>query len=249
MRGSPGFSEVVPVPVRGTGYENGVLSRVTGGQLRPGGVDLTERMLTLADLPAQAHILDLGCGTGSTVDSLLEVGFRAVGLDRSELLLQTGKMSAPALPVLCGWSKSLPLVSGQFDAILAECSLSTMSDLDAVLAECWRVLRPGGRLSVSDLYVRNPEGLPALRALPFSCGMREALTQAELTAQLRAHGFEIVAWEDHSETLKTIAAQMILAHGSLNEFWSKSEPQANLFDLQIAISRAKLGYFVLVAQR
>jgi arsenite methyltransferase len=230
-------------------YESGVLSQATGGPLRPGGVDLTERMLTLADLPVNALILDLGCGTGSTVSSLLRAGFRAVGLDRSELLLQTGKMSAPSLPLACGWSKPLPLASGQFDGILAECSLSAMSDLEATLAECWRVLRPGGRLLVSDVYARNPEEISSLRALPASCGLRDAMTQDELVAQLQAHGFGILAWEDHSETLKYLAAQMILAHGSMSEFWSKSEPQADPFDLQIAISKAKLGYYLLIARK
>jgi arsenite methyltransferase len=243
---------VQPMPHAGTGtnsYESGLLSRATGGPLRPGGMDLTERMLALIDLPVNALILDLGCGTGSTVSSLLRAGFRAVGLDRSELLLQTGKMSTPALSLSCGWSKSLPLASGQVDAIMAECSLSAMSDLDATLAECWRVLHPGGRLAISDVYARNPEGLSALRTLPVSCGLRDAMTQDELATRLQAHGFEIFAWEDHSETLKYLAAQMILAHGSMSEFWSKSEPQADPFDVQIAISKAKLGYYAMVARK
>jgi len=230
-------------------YESGVLSRVTGGPLRPGGEDLTGRMLILCALPVNALILDLGCGTGSTVEILLKAGFRAVGLDRSELLLQTGKMSTPSLSLLCGWSRSLPFASGQVDAVLAECSLSAMSDLDAALAESWRVLRPGGRMAVSDVYARDPAGVPNLRALPPGCGLRDAMTQSDLAEKFQEHGFEILAWEDHSETLKTLATQMVLAHGSMSEFWSKSAPQSDPFDLQIAISRASLGYYLLAARK
>jgi arsenite methyltransferase len=231
-------------------YENGSLSTATGGTLRPGGLDLTKRMLTLCELPTGAHLLDVGCGTGSTVEYLLEAGFvHAVGIDRSELLLQTGISLHPNLPLACGWGKSLPVASGVMDAIVAECSLSAMSDLEGVLTEFQRVLRPDGRLALSDVYARNPEGVPTLRALPLSCGLRETMTQDELVARLQAHGFEILVWEDHSETLKYLAAQMILAHGSMSEFWSRSEPAAAPMDIQIAISEVKLGYYLLVAKK
>jgi len=229
-------------------YQNGSLSQATGGPLRPGGLDLTARMLAFCELPPAARVLDLGCGTGSTVEELRAcAACHAFGIDRSELLLQTGLTLHPGLPLACAWGKSLPLASGSMDAILAECSLSAMSDLEAVLSEFGRVLRQGGRLALSDVYACNPAGLPALRALPLTCGLRDALTQAQLTARLLAHGFEILVWEDHSETLKYLAAQMILSHGSLSEFWGKSEPAADPLDLQLAISKAKLGYYILVA--
>jgi SAM-dependent methyltransferase len=181
---------------------------------------------------------------------LLEAGFvHALGIDRSELLLQTGIGQHPNLPLACAWGKALPVASNQMDAILAECSLSAMSDIEGVLAEFQRVLRPDGRLALSDVYARNPEGVPTLRVLPFRCGLREAMAQDELVARLQAPGFEIVIWEDRSETLKYLAAQMILAHGSMSEFWSCSEPAADPMDIQIAIRKVKLGYFLLVAKK
>lgn len=231
-------------------YENGALSQATGGPLRPGGLDITARMLELCELPAGANILDVGCGTGSTVEGLRAAGsHHAFGIDRSELLLQTGITLHPNLPLACGWGKSLPVQSGVMDTVIAECSLSAMSNLEAVLSEFGRVLRPGGRLALSDIYTRNPAGQTALRALPLSCGLRDALTQAELTSKLQAHGFEILVWEDYSETLKYLAAQMSLAHGSMSEFWRKSEPAADPMDIQIAISKANLGYYLLVSKK
>jgi hypothetical protein len=47
--------------------------------------------------------------------------------------------------------------------------------------------------------------------------------------------------------LKYLAAQMILSHGSMREFWGHSEPDADPLDIQIAIGKAKLGYYLLVA--
>lgn len=231
-------------------YENGLLSQATGLAERPGGQDLTRRMLELCQLPAGASLLDVGCGTASTVKYLRDkADLQAFGLDRSELLLQTALAVRPGLPLTCGWGKALPFASASMHAILAECSLSAMSDLDRVLTEFERVLIPGGRLALSDVYARCQAGLPALRALPLRCGLRETLTQPDLQARLQAHGFELVAWEDHSETLKYLAAQLVLVHGSTTEFWNRAEPAADSMDLQIALSKAKLGYFLLVAEK
>jgi ubiquinone/menaquinone biosynthesis C-methylase UbiE len=226
-----------------------LLSKATGGELRPGGMDLTEQMIELCHLPAKSRILDLGSGTGATVELLVAAGFQAVGVDRSETLLQTGKMRKHSLPLSCGWSKSLPVANGQIDAIFAECSFTAMSDLDAVLDECWRVLRPGGRLASCDVYARDPQGVSALRLLPVSCDLREAISRLELEAKLLAHGFKILAWEDHSEVLKYLTAQLILSHGSMDEFWSQAEPSADPRDIQTAINKAKLGYYLLVAEK
>ena len=226
-------------------YEAGLLSQATGGFLRPGSVELTARMLKLCNLEVNAHILDVGCGSGLTVSYLHQGGFtHTVGVDHdARPLLQT------TLPLACARGGYLPFASSQMDAILAECSLSVMSNLDAVLVELHRVLRPDGHLALSDIYARSPDGLPVLGALPLSCGLRGTKTREDLIERLVKCGFEILVWEDHSETLKYLAAQLTQVHGSMGEFWNRSEPAADPMDILIAISKAKLGYFLLVARK
>lgn len=232
-------------------YENGLLSKATGDNtLRPGGLALTERMLTLCNLPAKSIIMDMGCGSGETIEYLQKSGFRdVIGIDRSELLLRTGITQHPNLPLTCAFGETLPIAGCQVDAILAECSLSATSNINGVLAEFQRVLRSNGRLALSDVYVRNPEGLSALTALPFNCGLRNATTHAELTAHLKAYDFEILAFEDHSEMLKHLAVQLILTYGSMNEFWDCSASVNDSMGIQDAVKKAKLGYFLLVAKK
>jgi len=70
-------------------YETGLLRQATGGPLRPGGLDLTARLLEMCSLPADAVILDAGCGSGATLGFLKSAGYRhGLGIDRSGPLLQ-----------------------------------------------------------------------------------------------------------------------------------------------------------------
>lgn len=231
-------------------YVDGSLSTATGGVLRPGGMELTDRMLAQCGLSAGDWILDIGCGTGSSIRYIAETyPFHALGVDRSELLLQTGIHHHHDLALACAWGKSLPVTSEQMAAVLAECSLSAMSSLEDALAEFRRVLRPSGRLALSDIYARDPDGIPSLRALPQSCAVRDAMGQTELTGRLQAQGFEILVWEDHSETLKYLVSQITLTHGSMSRFWGHSDPATDTMEIQIAISKANLGYFLCVAKK
>lgn len=227
-------------------YEQGWLAQATGGALRPGGLALTHRLLALSGLSPDDHILDVGCGNGVTLDDLRKAGFsHTVGIDRSEVLLREG---AGHPGVACSRGDCLPFGSAGMDAVLAECSLSAMPHLASTLAELRRVLRPAGWLLLSDVYVRDPQGSPALRTLPLSCGLSGALPREDLAAQLQTHGFEILTWEDHSGVLKSLTAQIIWQHGSLCQFWRQAVPGADPSEVLSAVNRAKLGYYVLVAR-
>jgi arsenite methyltransferase len=231
-------------------YEQPAVQSALGETLRPGGLTLTDKALALCRLPAGARVLDVGCGSGASVGHLIaQHHLAAIGLDVSAVLLQPGRRRNPVLPLLQAMGERLPVSSGGLDAVLAECSLSLIADVDQALAEFWRVLKPGGHLILSDVYARNPEGLLALRRLPFESCLRSAMSQQDIAAKLRTHGFQIAVWQDHSEALKHLAGQLILLHGSMAQFWCRATSAClDPLDVQLAIRKARPGYYLLIAQ-
>jgi hypothetical protein len=104
---------------------------------------------------------------------------------------------------------------------------------------------------LNDVYVRNAEAIPELRALSMDCCLTGASSIEELTVKLKDCGFAVSAWEDHSAALKRFAAQLIFSQGSARSFWCSLTGGEPLDGLRIeqAVSRAKLGYFLAVAEK
>ena len=216
-------------------YESGELRAVCGATLRPGGLELTREALGICAFPPGARLLDLGCGPGGTLKLLTEMGFEPLGLDRSPTLLAEAARFAS---VVEADFHHLPLDDGSQDGILAECVLSLAGDRAQVLAECARVLKPGGRLALSDVYLKTqPESPSESRGC-----LSGAVALEEMSAGLRAAGFEILETRDHSQALTELAAQLIWRHGSaqiLSSLWGGCSGPGG----------GKYGYALLVAAR
>jgi SAM-dependent methyltransferase len=153
----------------------------------------------LAELREGETVLDLGSGGG--IDVLLSarrVGptGKAYGLDMTDemLMLALGnkeKAGATNVEFLKGHIEAIPLPSGTVDVIISNCVINLSGDKRTVLAEAFRVLKPGGRFAVSDVVVR--EGLPAAvrENMPLWTGcVAGALEENEFLALLREVGFE-----------------------------------------------------------
>lgn len=198
------------------------------GIRRPGGLALTDRLLEACAFPPGARVLDLGCGAGATVRHLLARGLAALGADPDP--------AAPAGPgpFLRARAERLPLAAGCLDGILMECSLSVTGDPDRALGECRRVLRPGGRLGLTDLYARGGTAGWA------GCGGRLEL-RSVLEDRLAAHGFQVERFEDCTPLLQAWFGQLILDPGlGGGGILGGCEPAA--------LRAARAGYGLLVAR-
>lgn len=111
------------------------------------------RTVEALDLAAGAQVLDLACGTGDLCRDLLRAGHAPVGVDFSEGMLAAARSDAP---LVRGDGEALPFRTGALDGVICGFALRNFADLDAVFAECGRVVRHGGRVSYLDAAV--PEG-------------------------------------------------------------------------------------------
>ena len=123
--------------------------------LRPGGVELTERGLTHCAFGGGERVADLGCGPGVTLALLAERGLSPVGMDRSAAMLQEAERRLSGVPLLAGTLEGLPFRDACMDGIVCECVLSLSYTPERALGEMGRVLRPGGRLLLTDIVVRE----------------------------------------------------------------------------------------------
>ncbi len=152
----------------------------------------------LAELEAGETVLDLGSGGG--IDVLLSakrVGptGKAYGLDMTDEMLalareNQGKAGMENVEFLKGEIEQIPLPDASVDVIISNCVINLSADKDRVLAEAFRVLRPGGRLAVSDVVVRG-EVPPAIRRsveLWIGC-VAGALEEQEYRDKLAKVGF------------------------------------------------------------
>jgi arsenite methyltransferase len=231
-------------------YESPELQAVTGSALRPGGLELTQRALSFCDLPVGARVVDIGCGTGLTVRYLRRHRrLKAFGLDRSSGLLGQVRQRDNGLPLVQGVAQRLPFRDCCLAAVMCECVLSLVEDSHAAWCEFYRVLVPGGLLVLADVYARVPEHAGGLTSLPVTCCLKGARSRDELVGRMHQSGFTVIAWEDHSEALRRLAAQLVFACGSLQTLWETTAAGASVNAYPSAIQRARPGYFLSVARK
>jgi SAM-dependent methyltransferase len=153
----------------------------------------------LAELGAGEVVLDLGSGGG--IDVLLSarrVGptGKAYGLDMTDDMLDLARRNAAEAHItnvefLRGRIEEIPLPSNSVDVIISNCVINLSGDKRRVLAEAFRVLKPGGRFAVSDVVVQGELPADVKRSMELWVGcVAGALSDDEFVALLRESGFE-----------------------------------------------------------
>ena len=219
-------------------YEHPVWQSVPEQVMRPGGLTITEQALACCDLQSGMRVLDVGCGAGATLRHITaKYGAAGVGVDVSAELIARARQTSPQLSWMRSRSENLPFANESMDVILSECTLSIF-EMESALSECARTLKHGGYLIVSDLYVRNENGVEALRQLPSGTCISAAMPKNQILEKIERCGLQVSTWQDCSETLKEFSICTLTAAAKIDPF-----------DLHIAAAKAKLGYYFLVARK
>ena len=237
-------------------YDRADVRALLGDSWHPGGVELTVTMAERLGLCDGERVLDVACGNGASLRALLaHWDIAAVGLDA-----QMGSAVASSFSFVRGDAHCMPFPDASFDAMICECALSTFHDQPAALGEMHRVLRPRGRVAISDMAVEGeiPETLRAW--VHTGTCLRGALTGDEYFAALRSAGFRVLEQWDASDALRElllrikrnlVGAAMAAASGQLGPGIAidTKRARAALREAERAISCGSVRYLAMLAER
>ncbi|MEG0156059.1 MAG: methyltransferase domain-containing protein [Anaerovoracaceae bacterium] len=229
---------------------------------RPGEFNITEKAMELCAFKEGARLLEIGSGEGDTGAHLMKkYGVTVEGLELDLEKIRISKEKHPEVSVKYGDGEFLEDFSSfSMDGVIMECVLSLINLPDEALHEAYCVLKKGGKLFISDLYIKNPDEkqiqaakieaermakIPhesnscsedcaeehKKRAVNFRIGT--SFLKDPLIEYLEEVGFQVEFWEDRSADLDTFVAERILNGESLEG--CKAEKGT--------------GYFMLIAKK
>lgn len=246
-------------------YSSDLVMLLLGESFHPGGLALTHRLVEMMGLVAGARVLDVATGRGSSAITLAEqFGCEVVGVDASATNVAVATDLAARASVsarvrfVTGEASALDVPSGSFDAVLCECALCTFANQPGAVSEFVRVLRPGGRLGLSDVTrqgVLPPELDSLLSRIACIAG---AMPVDDYARMLEAEQFVVTNVEQHDEALRAMVEQIqqrLLGVHLLTRLHQLDLPGIDLDQVARvarsasgAVADGRLGYMLMVAR-
>lgn len=179
-----------------------------GDSFHPGGARLTERLVALLDLNPERRVLDVAAGRGTSALALARrFGCRVTCVDLAPSNLRHARAAAgqaglaELVDVVAGDAEALPFADASFDAIICECALCTFPNKTTAAAEFARVLRPSGRIGLSDVTRAGSLPVDLDSVLAMAACIADAQSAEGYAELLRAAGLAAIVIERHDDAL------------------------------------------------
>ncbi len=247
-----------------TAYQHDAVALILGESYHPGGLDLTRRVARTIELRPGDRVLDVASGPGTTAFLLAsEFGVEVDGVDLGDLTVAKANATAASeglgeqVRFHLGDAERIPLPDASVDAVVCECAFCTFPDKKTAAAEMARVLKPGGRVGITDVAL-DPARLDAeLKTLAgwVAC-LADARPVAEYVELLAGAGLTVTHTEAHDDALARMIDQI---DARLVAFRMAKVAALESIDFDTARERAALaaravadgiaGYSLLVAHK
>jgi arsenite methyltransferase len=183
-------------------YAEPAVRWLLGDELHPGGEATTRRALEMIGVRSGDRLLDVASGSGASAVLAGDLGCVVAGIDYSSEAVRGAQRVADAAGLcdrvgfVAADAEALPFPDEEFDAVLCECSLCTFPNKDRAVAEMARVLRPGGRVAISDV-VTDADRLPdeLLGPMATIACVGSALDRPGYEELVRGAGFDVIGVE------------------------------------------------------
>lgn len=247
-------------------YGNDAVALILGESYHPGGLPLTRRLAERLVLRSGHRVLDVASGPGATARLLAadyDVTVDGVDLgestvDRARELTGEAGLSAK-VRFQVGDAERIPLPENSVDAVVCECAFCTFPDKVTAAAEFARVLRPGGRVGITDVTLTEAGLPPELTTLAawVAC-IADAKPLAEYSRILADVGLRTIHTERHDDAVRTMIDQ-IAARVRLLRMTAPEQLASAGVDVDAvlnycvlakrAVEDGLIGYALLVAER
>lgn len=247
-------------------YESELVPRLLGDSFHPGGAALTERLGAVLQLSQDMRVVDVAAGRGTSALVLAgRFGCRVTGIDLSSQNLARAVDDGAVLPhanrltFAVGDAERLPFADASIDAIVCECAFCTFPDKSAAAREFARVLRPGGRIGISDLTRAPNSDVAFADLLSWIACLSGAMPANGYAEWLVQSGFTNVVIEKHDRALvemineigkRLFAVRVLDGLGKVDipgiDFAAAQRLTRQALD---AVTRGDLGYAIISATR
>jgi arsenite methyltransferase len=233
-----------------------------GESYHPGGADLTRHLADTLSLHAGERVVDVAAGIGTTALLLAaERDVEVLGVDLGTSQVARARDRAAAMGLAgrvrfeVGDAERLPVEDAAFDAAVCECAFCTFPNKATAAAELARLLRPGGRIGMTDVWLRPDRLDPEIAGLAgrVAC-LADARPIDQTRATLEAVGMRVEYVERHDQALLDTIEQV---ETRLRALRLLDLPLLRAFDLARGIeltrraadvvTRGDAGYMLLVA--
>jgi ubiquinone/menaquinone biosynthesis C-methylase UbiE len=241
-------------------YESDWATLLLGDSYHPGRLQLTERLGNMLDLQPGHIVLDVASGLGTSAIYLAQrFGCQVVGVDFSGQIVEQASANAAEAGISQlvqfkqGDAERLPFEGGSFDALICECAFCTFPSKPQAASQFARVLRPGGRIGLSDLTRSAPLPPELDTLMAWVACIADAQPIKEYESILTEAGFSMDQVEIHDQALaeliheirgKLLAAELManLKRLDLPE-WIDFDEAGRLAKITAeTVGQGKLGY-------
>lgn len=232
-------------------YESPVARNIFGDAFHPGGLELTARAVQIAEISRADLVLDVGCGQGTTVNFLIQqYGCHATGVDLSRELLSRrqdvpqGNSVSTRASFVQGDGEMLPFSNSTFDVIVSECSFSLLPNKKHAALEFNRVLKPRGRLVITDVILQGQISEDLRDKAGFACCVSGAKSLKEYIRLFEETGFTTYRVLDHSLELRRLTRNLVISTAATSFFAGPDHENSKLIWWRL-LREAKPGYALI----
>lgn len=199
-----------------------------------GGLAANDKLAELAGITASTQVLDVCCGMGGPARYLAhKYGCRVTGNDLTQSRVDGAtKLTAMAglddrITFRQGNALDLAFDDGAFDVVISQESFCHIPDKDRLIAECVRVLKPGGRMAFTDIMTTERTAPMALERLSREMTMAELSSPEAYRRRFTDNGCEVESFEDLSKEWHAILVERLAMYRSLEDQTVASFGQAH----------------------